>query len=130
MGPSLSKYFSTAATVRDLAAMAGTFDGPNSRISLWVQGHASVVASCLVKLEALSPPYQRVGKIVMDDPVDPVVFTDTAGRLLAAHMNEMATGTANGFSNSSGFVDYDIAISKENAIVKDGGGTNWLEEPG
>ncbi|KAI0760783.1 hypothetical protein C8Q74DRAFT_1298881 [Fomes fomentarius] len=123
MGPSLFKYVGTAATVRDLAAMADAFDGPNSRINLWVQGHASVVASSLMKMFP-----ERVGKIVMDDPVDPVVSTETAGHLrwiadikranetLTVDMNEMATGTANGFSNSSGFVDYDIAISKENAI--------------
>ncbi len=30
----------------------------------------------------LSPMYQRVENIVMDDPVDPAVFTETAGHLV------------------------------------------------
>ena len=49
MGSSLFKYMGTAATVRDLAAIADVFEGPGSRINLWTQAHGSIVASALIK---------------------------------------------------------------------------------
>ncbi len=49
MGSSLFQYVGTAATARDLAAMADVFDGPGSQINLWTQAHGSVVVSNLMK---------------------------------------------------------------------------------
>lgn len=43
------KYMGTAATVRDLVAMANAFDGPTSPINFWGMGHGSLIGSYLLK---------------------------------------------------------------------------------
>ncbi|KAI0760784.1 hypothetical protein C8Q74DRAFT_255326 [Fomes fomentarius] len=123
MGSSLFKYMGTAATVRDIVAMADALDGPGSSINLWAQTHGSMVASYLLKMFP-----ERVGRIVMDDPVDPVAFTETASHLrwladiasanntLAVLEREMAMGTADGFAFSSGFIESDVIMAKQKAI--------------
>ena len=50
----LFKYVGTAATARDVAALADLLDGPGSPINMWTQGHGSVVASYVMK-RALLP---------------------------------------------------------------------------
>ena len=47
----LFKYIGTAATARDLAALADALDGPGSPINLWAQHHGSVLASHLMQSE-------------------------------------------------------------------------------
>ena len=48
---SMLQYMGTAATVRDLAAMADAFDGPGSKINFWGIGTGSLVGSYLLKRE-------------------------------------------------------------------------------
>lgn len=43
------RYMGTAATVRDLVAMADTFDGAGSPINFWGMHHGSLIGSYLVK---------------------------------------------------------------------------------
>ncbi|KAI0715923.1 hypothetical protein C8T65DRAFT_642909 [Cerioporus squamosus] len=63
------RYVGTAATVRDMVAMADAFDGPNAQIRFWGAQPGSLVGSYLQKL---CP--ERIGRLVMDDPVDPVSY--------------------------------------------------------
>ena len=44
-------YMGTAASARDLAAMADAFDGPGSPINFWGIGHGSLIGSYLLKSE-------------------------------------------------------------------------------
>ena len=48
---SMLKYVGTAATVRDLAAMADAFDGPGSKINFWGIGPGAMIGSFLLKSE-------------------------------------------------------------------------------
>ncbi|KAI0760764.1 hypothetical protein C8Q74DRAFT_253767 [Fomes fomentarius] len=132
MGPSLFQYVGTAATARDLAAMADVFDGPGSQINLWTQAHGSVVVSNLMKLFP-----ERVGKVVMDDPVDPIAFTETASHLrwiadvgsannsLAVFEKAVVTGTTRGFTVLTGHLDYDLHTFKERAMAMRGELIGW-----
>ncbi|KAI0687540.1 hypothetical protein C8Q76DRAFT_264523 [Earliella scabrosa] len=120
----LFKYVGTAATARDVAALADLLDGPGSPINMWTQGHGSVVASYVMKLFP-----ERLGRIVMDNPADPVAFTEMPGHLrwladvaalnnsLAVLEEKMRAGVADGYTVSTGFLDYDIARYK--SIVND-----------
>ncbi|TFK82487.1 hypothetical protein K466DRAFT_655693 [Polyporus arcularius HHB13444] len=65
------QYGGTAAGVRDLVALADALDGPGSPLNLWTRHHGSVLASHLLKMFP-----ERVGKVVMDDPVDPVAYQE------------------------------------------------------
>ncbi len=44
-------YMGTAASARDLVAMADVFDGPGSLINFWGIGHGSLIGSYLLKSE-------------------------------------------------------------------------------
>ena len=48
---SMLPYMGTAASARDLAAMADEFDGPGSPINFWGTGHGSLIGSYLLKSE-------------------------------------------------------------------------------
>ncbi len=43
------QYGGTAASVRDLVALADALDGPGSPLNLWTRHHGSVLASHLLK---------------------------------------------------------------------------------
>ncbi|TFK85988.1 hypothetical protein K466DRAFT_551213 [Polyporus arcularius HHB13444] len=63
------RYVGTAATVRDLVAMADAFDGPDAPIRFWGAQPGSLVGSYLQKLFP-----ERAGRLVMDDPIDPIAY--------------------------------------------------------
>ncbi len=45
----LFKYVGTAASARDMAALADALDGPGSSLNLWTRHHGSVLASHLLQ---------------------------------------------------------------------------------
>ena len=51
---SLLPYVGTAATTRDLAAMADAFDGAGSPINFWGMGLGSLIGSYLLEREHFS----------------------------------------------------------------------------
>ena len=56
---SMLRYMGTAATTRDLVAMADAFDGPGRPISFWGMGYGSLIGSHLLK-SACSPSTRPV----------------------------------------------------------------------
>ena len=56
---SMLQYMGTAASARDLAAMADAFDGPGSPINFWGIGHGSLIGSYMLKSKspARDPQY-------------------------------------------------------------------------
>ncbi|TFK81149.1 hypothetical protein K466DRAFT_656297 [Polyporus arcularius HHB13444] len=68
----LFKYVGTAASARDMAALADALDGPGSSLNLWTRHHGSVLASHLLQMFP-----ERIGKVVMDDPVDPISYQES-----------------------------------------------------
>ncbi|KAI0687529.1 hypothetical protein C8Q76DRAFT_803480 [Earliella scabrosa] len=155
MNPALLKHVGTAATVRDLVAMADVFDGPDAPINLWTEAHGSVVASYLMKMFP-----ERVGRIVMDDPVDPITLMETASlhvrvicttaafpsvdfddilasmqrwlddvaalnNSLAFHETEMFAGTTTGFAVASGHRDLDMGSFKHTVVTMNTEISGW-----
>ncbi|RPD60299.1 hypothetical protein L227DRAFT_97897 [Lentinus tigrinus ALCF2SS1-6] len=70
------KYGGTAASVRDLVALADALDGPGSPVNLWTRHHGSILASHLLTMFP-----ERVGRVVMDDPVDPIAYQERPSHL-------------------------------------------------
>ncbi|RPD60371.1 hypothetical protein L226DRAFT_574356 [Lentinus tigrinus ALCF2SS1-7] len=70
------KYMGTAATVRDMVAMADAFDGPDAPIHFWGIQPGSLIGSYLQKMFP-----ERAGRLVMDDPVDPITYNEVQGYL-------------------------------------------------
>ncbi|KAM5537981.1 hypothetical protein V8D89_008457 [Ganoderma adspersum] len=68
---SMLSYMGTAASARDLAAMADEFDGPGSPINFWGTGHGSLIGSYLLK----NARWQRAGRVILDNPLDPATYS-------------------------------------------------------
>ncbi|KAI0758742.1 TAP-like protein-domain-containing protein [Fomes fomentarius] len=64
------QYVGTAATVRDIAALADALDGPGSAINYIGLSYGTVIGSWLVNMFP-----ERVGHVVIDGVVDPVRFS-------------------------------------------------------
>ncbi|PIL33656.1 hypothetical protein GSI_04279 [Ganoderma sinense ZZ0214-1] len=67
---SMLPYMGTVASARDLVAMADAFDGPGSPINFWGIGHGSLIGSYLLKMFP-----ERAGRVILDNPVDPVIYS-------------------------------------------------------
>ncbi|KAI0687541.1 hypothetical protein C8Q76DRAFT_759979 [Earliella scabrosa] len=104
-----SKYHGAAAISRDIAALADALDGLGSPINLWTESYGSILASYVMKLFP-----ERLGKIVMNDPVDPVAHTEershlrwitdvaAANETLALLDQRLADNSQDGFQPSTG----------------------------
>ncbi|PIL33664.1 hypothetical protein GSI_04287 [Ganoderma sinense ZZ0214-1] len=68
---SMLPYMGTAASARDLAAMADAFDGPGSLINFWGIGHGSLIGSYLLQIFP-----ERAGRVLLDNPVDPETYSE------------------------------------------------------
>ncbi|KAI0740983.1 hypothetical protein C8Q76DRAFT_853201 [Earliella scabrosa] len=66
---SMLAYMGTAASARDLVAMADVFDGSGSPVNFWGMHFGSLVGSYLVKMFP-----ERVGRIILDNPMDPEIY--------------------------------------------------------
>lgn len=53
---SMLRYMGTAATTRDLVAMADAFDGPGSPVNFLGIGHGSLIGSYLLKSQSYATP--------------------------------------------------------------------------
>ncbi|OCH90222.1 hypothetical protein OBBRIDRAFT_835209 [Obba rivulosa] len=67
----LLQYAGTAASVRDLVAMADIIDGPGSPINFWGMSSGSLIGSYLIQMFP-----ERVGRVVLDDPIDPAEYVE------------------------------------------------------
>ncbi|RDX45655.1 hypothetical protein OH76DRAFT_1533391 [Lentinus brumalis] len=101
------QYGGTAASVRDLVALADALDGPGSPLNLWTRHHGSVLASHLLKMFP-----ERVGRVLMDDPVDPVAYQEVTSHErwsldITTVNNTLALIQQNGMRNgSAGFMQF------------------------
>ena len=68
----LFKYGGTAASVRDLVALADVLDGPGSSVNLWTKHYGSVLASHLLK---------SMRWLSSSRPISPVLLTITRASL-------------------------------------------------
>ncbi|KAJ3489237.1 hypothetical protein NLI96_g2283 [Meripilus lineatus] len=59
-------YMGTAASARDLVALADHLQGPGTPINFWGFSHGSLIGSYLVNMFP-----ERVGRIILDSPIDP-----------------------------------------------------------
>ncbi|KAI0645127.1 hypothetical protein C8Q79DRAFT_1011229 [Trametes meyenii] len=55
------RYVGTAATTRDLIAMADAFDGPGSPVNFWGMSYGSLIGSYLLRMFP-----ERAGRVVLD----------------------------------------------------------------
>ncbi|KAI0715936.1 hypothetical protein C8T65DRAFT_642985 [Cerioporus squamosus] len=97
----LFRYGGTAASIRDLVALADAIDGHDSPVNLWTKHHGSVLASHLLK-----------STVVMDDPVDPVEYQEVPSHEqwsldIATANNTLALIQQNDMKNgSTGFMEF------------------------
>ncbi|KAI1791399.1 TAP-like protein-domain-containing protein [Ganoderma leucocontextum] len=70
------KYMGTAATVRDLLALADALDGPGAPVNYVGLSYGTILGSWLVNMFP-----ERVGHILLDGVVDPDVYHTPAGFL-------------------------------------------------
>lgn len=70
------EYLGTAATVRDLIALADEIQGPGLPINLWAVSYGSLIGSYLINMFP-----ERVGRVLMDGPVDPEQYVSTPSHL-------------------------------------------------
>ncbi|CAL1712715.1 unnamed protein product [Somion occarium] len=81
------KYMGTAASVRDLVALADYLQGPGTPINFHGVYHGSLIGSYLINMFP-----ERVGHVILDRPVNPLVAGDgqyhTAWRAAIRNANE------------------------------------------
>ncbi|KAI0081646.1 hypothetical protein K474DRAFT_1671835 [Panus rudis PR-1116 ss-1] len=65
----LYRYMGMSANVRDLVALADYLQGPGSEINFYGVGHGSLIGSYLMYMFP-----DRVGRMILDSPVDPLVY--------------------------------------------------------
>nr|VWO96249.1 N/A [Ganoderma boninense] len=63
------KYIGTAATARDLVALADALDGPGAPINYFGYSYGTILGSWLVNMFP-----NRVGRIILDGVIDPQLF--------------------------------------------------------
>ncbi|RPD60330.1 hypothetical protein L227DRAFT_611288 [Lentinus tigrinus ALCF2SS1-6] len=101
------QYGGTAASVRDLVALADALDGPGSPVNLWTKHHGSILASHLLTMFP-----ERVGRVVMDDPVDPIAYQERPSHIqwssdVAIANNTLARIQQHGMINgSTGYMQF------------------------
>ncbi|KAH9858204.1 TAP-like protein-domain-containing protein [Lenzites betulinus] len=62
------QYVGTAATARDMVAMADALDGAGAPVNYWGQSYGTLIGSWFINI------VQRVGHVILDGVVDPVGF--------------------------------------------------------
>ncbi|OJT07419.1 hypothetical protein TRAPUB_1739 [Trametes pubescens] len=66
---SILQYIGTAATVRDMVAMAHALDGPGGLINYWGQSYGTLLGAWFI---GMFP--DRVGRVILDGVLDPTLF--------------------------------------------------------
>ncbi|KAI0769270.1 TAP-like protein-domain-containing protein [Trametes elegans] len=66
----LLQYVGTAATVRDLVALADALDGHGASVNYWGISYGTIIGSWLINMFP-----ERMGRIILDGVVDPVAFS-------------------------------------------------------
>ncbi|KAI0743110.1 Alpha/Beta hydrolase protein [Daedaleopsis nitida] len=64
------KYMGTAATVRDMVALADVLDGPGSPVNLYGISYGTFLGAWFVNMFP-----ERVGKVILDGVLDPIAFS-------------------------------------------------------
>ncbi|KAI0673272.1 TAP-like protein-domain-containing protein [Trametes maxima] len=64
------KYVGTAATARDIVALADALDGPGSPVNFAGTSYGSLLGSWLIQMFP-----ERIGRVLLDGIIDPVVFS-------------------------------------------------------
>ncbi|KAI0350509.1 hypothetical protein OH77DRAFT_1430975 [Trametes cingulata] len=69
-------YVGTAATARDLVALADAIEGPGSPVNYWGISYGTLLGSWFINMFP-----ERVGHVILDGVVDPVAFSQTEAAL-------------------------------------------------
>ncbi|KAI0369590.1 hypothetical protein BV20DRAFT_1078332 [Pilatotrama ljubarskyi] len=70
------QYVGTAATARDLVALADAIEGPGTPVNYWGISYGTLLGSWFINSECL-----RVGHVILDGVVDPVAFSQIEASL-------------------------------------------------
>ncbi|RDX45302.1 alpha/beta-hydrolase [Lentinus brumalis] len=65
------KYIGTAATVRDMVAMADALEGPDTPINYFGVSYGTLIGSWFVNMFP-----ERIGRVIIDGVLDPVIFAN------------------------------------------------------
>ncbi|KAI0369591.1 alpha/beta-hydrolase [Pilatotrama ljubarskyi] len=89
------KYVGTAATVRDLVALADALDGPQSPVNYMGVSYGTIIGAWLVNMFP-----ERVGRVILDGVIDPLLFateeTSTLWTQLVADSDKVYQGFVTG----------------------------------
>ncbi|RPD63522.1 alpha/beta-hydrolase [Lentinus tigrinus ALCF2SS1-6] len=81
------KYVGTAAAVRDMVSIANVLDGPSAPINFVGISYGTLIGSWFVNMFP-----ERVGRVILDGVIDPVVFA-TQEEALVRHFSILVLGS-------------------------------------
>lgn len=75
--PDILRYMGTAASVRDLIALADYLQGPGTPVNFWGISSGALIGSYMINMFP-----ERVGRVILDSPADPSAYTSKFSHLV------------------------------------------------